>query len=470
MLLFESFERRNHLLYLLSSHMPFYIIFDNKKDCELFENLLIKNLGYVYNDLISPISDFNLNSPDESFCLFINVVIKEITYRQYENDIVERNKRLFFYWNSDKEYILDCFGLSDWNRPNYKPKQIIYENETTPRISLKLLKDIKIKKETIFITVNDRTSALNLIKILKLSQLTSNITKIGDLLNFDYNSNDNMVLFYIFYNSDIPHYDYLLILKSKFESSNVHSNVISYPTDTLVLQQFLNIIPMYKPKQMVYESNNPKILYSFDMDNTLVYSKRFEEYVKPLLINEYLTPEMIFNNKLEDVGVDLELLKYENGRIYFDDPHQEYGIPKGSSWVRKKSRIYLIQPDEFFMTDESMPTGTYDEIVNLYNNSENKCIITARNERLRQQTLNKLNKLGIEKPNFGLFMYPINSFSYIHEYKANKLLSLYKSNDFDEIHYFDDNIKLLKKIKQNLQGKNINIKYFKVTKNEYRQI
>jgi len=189
-----------------------------------------------------------------------------------------------------------------------------------------------------------------------------------------------------------------------------------------------------------------------------------------MLIREYLTPEIIMNNKLEDIGIGIEKLKYEDGRIYFDDPNQDYKIPSGSSWVRKKDRIYIIQPDAYFMTDESMPIGTYDDIVDLYNNAENKCIITARNERLRNQTVRALKDLGVEKPNMGLFMYPINSFSYTYEYKSNKLLELYKTLNFNEIHYYDDNIKLLKKIKNNLQGKDINIKFYKVTKNRVRQL
>ena len=214
--------------------------------------------------------------------------------------------------------------------------------------------------------------------------------------------------------------------------------------------------------------SSSKVLYAFDMDDTLVYGKRFEEFIKPML--EYLTPEIIFNNKLEDIGVDLKRLKYEDGRIYFNDPSHTVKTLPGSSWIRKKDRVYITQPDAYFMTDESMPIGTYDEIIDLYNNAEYKCIITARNERLRSQTTKALKNLGIEKPNEGLYMYPINNFSFTYEYKANKLLQIYNRRKFDEIYYFDDNIKLLKRIKRNLQDKDINIKYYKVTKNRYRQL
>jgi protoheme ferro-lyase len=46
------------------------------------------------------------------------------------------------------------------------------------------------------------------------------------------------------------------------------------------------------------------------------------------------------------------------------------------------------------------------ELVNLYNSVENKCIVTARTEEVRNKIEETLNKLGLEYPNYGLYMYP----------------------------------------------------------------
>ena len=67
-------------------------------------------------------------------------------------------------------------------------------------------------------------------------------------------------------------------------------------------------------------------------------------------------------------------------------------------------------------------------------------------------------------------MYPTNSFSRTYEYKCNRLIRLQNRYNYDEIKYFDDNIKLLKKMKEHLKGKDIPVTFYKVTKNRYRKI
>ena len=226
-----------------------------------------------------------------------------------------------------------------------------------------------------------------------------------------------------------------------------------------------------EPKKLVYESkDNSNILYAFDFDETLVFSERFEEKVKDLLL-EYVTPETIFLNKLDIYNVDISKLKYENGRIYFNDPKHEFDIDDyNQDWVRKKDRVYFTQPEEYLLSDESTPIGSYKKIVDLYNSVDNKCIITARKEKLRGRTERELDQFGIETPNYGLFMFVDSRFSIKSKYKCDVLLDLYYDNNFDEIHYFDDNIKLLKRMKEYLNEFDVNIKLYKVTKNEYRLI
>ena len=231
------------------------------------------------------------------------------------------------------------------------------------------------------------------------------------------------------------------------------------------------IPPNYEPKKFdrTLESlNTNKVLWAFDLDDTLVYSTRFEETVKPLL-NEFLTPEIILQNKVADIGVTIKDLKYEHGRIYLEDPKQIINISRNSSWIRKGDRVYITQPESYYLTDESMPIGTYKKIVEVYNKVENRAIITSRNERLRKQTELALNNLGVKKPNVGLFMFPNNISITQTRWKANKLSELYNEG-FTEIHYFDDNMKVLKKIKSYLKKQKINITFYKVNENNYRKV
>jgi hypothetical protein len=57
--------------------------------------------------------------------------------------------------------------------------------------------------------------------------------------------------------------------------------------------------------------------------------------------------------------------------------------------VRKGKRVYLLTP-EFGKTDISLPTKL-KELVNLYNSVENKCIVTARTEEVRNKIEEKLD-------------------------------------------------------------------------------
>jgi hypothetical protein len=137
--------------------------------------------------------------------------------------------------------------------------------------------------------------------------------------------------------------------------------------------------------------------------------------------------------------------------------------------VRKGDRVYITQPDAYFLTKESMPIGVHQKIVDIYDKAQNKAIITSRRERLREQTVLSLSKLGIEQPNCGLFMYPSDSLVFQSKWKALKLEELYNSG-FSEIHYYDDNIKVLKRIKSYLKKKKVNITLYRVDQNSYRKL
>jgi len=444
--IYESIDV-NRLNDIKNNNHGLFIVPENREFAYELKHYLKETVGLeVIHDTIDYIIKKYYFDGDESKLLFFFIMFYEnekpkyfahsIDVEEFNNSDIKDNT---LYYPKDKLTLRKFHGLE----PNYEPKKFVYES---------------VKGKDISVKCDNREDCVEFENFLHDKGWTY---RGGSKHIIKSNSGLNDILFYKFDD------------KAKtFSGTRKGTNwdMYNYRRDKSELNKLFNPTPTYKPKKFVYESKENKVLYAFDMDDTLTYSKRFEEHVKPMLLREYLTPEIILHNKLDDIGVGLDKLKYENGRIYFDDPHQNYKVPKGSSWVRKKERIYIIQPNAFLMTDESMPIGTYDEIVDLYNEAEDKCIITARSERLRRQTIKSLENLGIDKPNMGLFMYPNNSFAYTYEYKANKLLELYQTLNYTEVHYYDDNIKILKKIKDNLQGKNINIKYYKVTKNRYREI
>lgn len=190
--------------------------------------------------------------------------------------------------------------------------------------------------------------------------------------------------------------------------------------------------------------NFDNILYAFDLDETIVFSTRFENKVKHLLEKK---SEDIFLDEIKKLNVNIEDVKYENGRIYVNDYNNEIIIPKKSSWVRKKNRIYLLQPDDYLLMDDSLPDKINNSILDLYKKSKYKCIITIRSIKIKDKIKKSLDNLNIDYPNYGLFMYPYKSHSLKAKWKSSILIDLFNKYDFEKIYYFDDNNKLLKKMK-----------------------
>jgi len=209
-----------------------------------------------------------------------------------------------------------------------------------------------------------------------------------------------------------------------------------------------------------YEQFNEEknTLYTFDLDNTLIKNIKFEKEVKKLLLENYSLKELI-KQELKKINIDLDDLNYENDRIYINDPNKIIKIPIDSLWTRKKDRIYLKTPENFFLYDEGRPINVNEYIVNLYNSVENKSILTIRKDIFRSQTINLLNELNIDYPNNGLYMYPYSIIKNKSKWKLEILLKLL--NNFNKIRYYDDDIKILKGIRNKLYDENIELYHVK---------
>lgn len=212
--------------------------------------------------------------------------------------------------------------------------------------------------------------------------------------------------------------------------------------------------------------HSSSVLYAFDLDDTLVFSKRFEEHIKGLI--EGKTPESMLRDALREIGKTTKDLHIDNGRVYLDDPTHRVHVSDGSTkWTRKKDRVYLLQPNEYFVTEYSLPTKANTPIVELYNRATNRCIITSRKENVRGKLSNEIKKLGLKEPNAGFFLVPMGSRELTYKFKASILKGLL--DEFSLINYFDDNAKMIKRIRSEIPA-TANIVYYKVTGGAYKKV
>ncbi len=200
-------------------------------------------------------------------------------------------------------------------------------------------------------------------------------------------------------------------------------------------------------------------LYVFDFDDTLVVTPRYEDIAIKFL-NENLTVRDLLDRAIKRIGVTKEKLKVQDRRIFIEDPQRIYQEQK--DWVRKGNRLYLVQPDEFSYLDESLPKQT-KELVNLYKSVEDKCIVTARPESMRDKIENVLNQFGLEIPKWGLHMAPDGKIN-AGKWKGEKIVDLVETAGFQNVIFYDDNSKYIRGAKKVIQEElpNLNFKCVKV--------
>ena len=105
--------------------------------------------------------------------------------------------------------------------------------------------------------------------------------------------------------------------------------------------------------------------------------------------------------------------------------------------IEEKEGKVVIRPFRgFYDTAETFGVEINEEIFKEYNNSENKMILTGRNEKLRSDLEKHLNKTGVEYPNFGLMLYSGNSG--IKKWKADIICKSIEENNWNEVYYFED--------------------------------
>jgi hypothetical protein len=208
------------------------------------------------------------------------------------------------------------------------------------------------------------------------------------------------------------------------------------------------------------EFTSENVLYIFDFDDTLVNSPSFEELAIEYL-KEDITIKDLLNQSVNRIGVSLDDLKWQDGRIYILDPEQKY--KEYANWVRKGDRLYMFSPNSFHTADISLPSSLKTEISDLYNSVENKCIVTAREESLRDKITKTLLDLGLKLPKYGLHMAPVGTKNAGH-WKGERIVEIINETGFQKAIFYDDNQKYIKRATKVIKEKlpNLDFKTIKV--------
>jgi hypothetical protein len=188
------------------------------------------------------------------------------------------------------------------------------------------------------------------------------------------------------------------------------------------------------------EFTGDNVLYIFDFDDTLVNSPSFDE-LSINYLKEDITIKDLLDQSIKRVGVTLDDLKWQDGRIYVLDPNKE--LKDFGNWVRKGDRLYMFTPNAFHLSDLSLPE-TLKELSELYKSVENKCIVTAREESLRNKITRTLLDLGLELPKYGLHMAPVGTKNAGH-WKGERIVEIINETGFKKAIFYDDNSKFIKR-------------------------
>jgi hypothetical protein len=207
------------------------------------------------------------------------------------------------------------------------------------------------------------------------------------------------------------------------------------------------------------EFTGDNVLYIFDFDDTLVNSPSFDELAINYL-KEDITIKDLLDQSIKRVGVTLDDLKWQDGRIYVLDPNKE--LKEFGNWVRKGDRLYMFTPNAFHLSDLSLPE-TLKELSELYKSVENKCIVTAREESLRNKITKTLFDLGLELPKYGLHMAPVSTKNSGH-WKGERIVEIINETGFQKAIFYDDNSKFIKRASKVVHEKlpNLDFKTIKV--------
>jgi len=366
-----------------------------------------------------------------------------IVVRHGLNPDFNSNLRSFeIFKKADEYYIISEFNTSDEKFSNKKCDYYLCDqiDGVINFFKDKVISDIKESKFEYLLDIEDLFQEyIDKFKLKKSkSKLTSAINMNSGEYKIDSSPYNYTTRLTICDNIPLSEFDPYITRLGKFGYTCTMDSQ-RYPGNKKVI-----IIKIDKQSVSINESkSNDDTLYIFDFDDTLMLNRRFEEIAIEYL-KEDVTIRSLLLSSIRKIGVKMSDLKWENGKIYVDDPNQMISIR--SEWIRKGKRVYLTTPDKFYYTDMSLPVAT-TKLIDLYNSVENKAIVTGRHDDIKHKVSNSLKEFRLVDPNYGLHCYPgkRNTEQKIGEWKSTIIIDLIKKSECRNVYFYDDNSKWVNK-------------------------
>lgn len=234
-----------------------------------------------------------------------------------------------------------------------------------------------------------------------------------------------------------------------------------------------------------------KVIHVFDMDDTLLSTPTFSNFVKTdkngvvdisdsfseyfQKIKNYIY--ILFSKEIYFVKQGDFIVVYDNktkspigdefyGFIQDLTPEQIEAANLKKSALNALKRAFKVKDGHIVL--ESFPGFHSDpktigknwnnEVIIDYNNAMNKMILTGRDEKLRSNIESRLESLGIEKPNYGLMLYPGGSAG-VKQFKIDTILDSIKNEGWDEVHFYEDHKDWLDAAKEAVETTYPNVRF-----------
>ena len=204
-----------------------------------------------------------------------------------------------------------------------------------------------------------------------------------------------------------------------------------------------------RKKKLLLNESKSDTMHAFDMDDTLIKSPKFSD----LIFSDGELPgsdtEMgkVIDDELKEYGLSRDDVEIQNKRItILDGPHH---------WeVNDNNRYVMPKPHGFYATKDSLGEVAYPKIKELYNQADNKCIITGRSEDLREDVEHHLYEMNLH-PNRGVYLAPekIKDSVAIAKWKGSVLEDL--CSKYSVVYYYEDKYSWVETIRETVQATNL---------------
>jgi hypothetical protein len=175
-----------------------------------------------------------------------------------------------------------------------------------------------------------------------------------------------------------------------------------------VLQKLKNYFYIIFSKEVYFKKQGDYILL-FDVKTNNPLSDDYISYIQDL------SPESLTALGLKR-GVQKDMLRM-------------FGSQKG---------LLALESIPGFHSDaDTIGKSVNQQIVKQYSMAKNKMILTGRGSELSEKIKERLESLGLDYPNYGLFTYPGGSTG-IQNFKNQTILDTIAQNDWDIVNFYED--------------------------------